>query len=138
MPSVGSFTYTPSKNFDSADKFTYKVSDGTVSSNIATINIQVSAVNDPPVGQDLDVVMDENKVYNGQLIATDPDVPEDPLTFSLDAQAKHGTAVVNSDGAVALGHLVCYAYMISLRLILLHSEEELRRQRSVHLHCQRR
>ncbi|NEU06734.1 tandem-95 repeat protein, partial [Flavihumibacter sp. R14] len=31
----GSFTYTPNANFNGTDSFTYKVSDGTLESNIA-------------------------------------------------------------------------------------------------------
>ncbi len=37
----GSFTYTPSPNFFGTDAFTYKASDGTSDSNVATVTITV-------------------------------------------------------------------------------------------------
>src|SRR5207237_816459 len=45
----GSFTYTPALNFNGSDSFTYKANDGTTDSNVATVTIAVSAVNDAPV-----------------------------------------------------------------------------------------
>ena len=44
----GSFTYTPDANYNGTDPFTYRASDGTLASNLATVTITVSAVNDPP------------------------------------------------------------------------------------------
>src|SRR5207248_1985495 len=46
------FTYTPAANFNGTDSFTYKASDGTDDSNVATVTITVTAVNDPPVAVD--------------------------------------------------------------------------------------
>ena len=45
----GSFSYTPAGNYAGADSFTYKASDGTLSSNAATVSLTVTAVNDAPV-----------------------------------------------------------------------------------------
>jgi CSLREA domain-containing protein len=39
-------TYTPDLNYNGSDSFTYKVNDGTVDSNEATVSITVNAVND--------------------------------------------------------------------------------------------
>ena len=44
----GSFTYTPAGNFNGGDSFTYRASDGGLESNLATVTLTVSAVNDPP------------------------------------------------------------------------------------------
>jgi VCBS repeat-containing protein len=43
------FTYTPAANFHGTDTFTYKVNDGSLDSNEATVTITVTAVNDVPV-----------------------------------------------------------------------------------------
>jgi hypothetical protein len=40
--------YTPDANFNSSDSFTYHVNDGTADSGDATVDIAVTAVNDPP------------------------------------------------------------------------------------------
>ena len=45
----GSFTYTPNANFNGTDSFTYTASDGTAVSNVATVTITVTGVNDAPV-----------------------------------------------------------------------------------------
>ncbi len=44
----GSFSYTPAANFHGSDSFTYKVSDGTVDSNSATVTLTVTPINDAP------------------------------------------------------------------------------------------
>ena len=48
----GSFTYTPAANFNGTDSFTYRASDGTADSNLATVTITVTAVNDAPAATD--------------------------------------------------------------------------------------
>jgi hypothetical protein len=47
--SGASLFYTPAPSFNGTDSFTYKASDGTVDSNIATVSLQVLAQNDTPV-----------------------------------------------------------------------------------------
>ncbi len=45
----GSFTYTPNAGFSGVDTFTYKASDGSLQSNVASVSIQVNAVPAPRV-----------------------------------------------------------------------------------------
>ncbi|HEX8833917.1 MAG TPA: LamG-like jellyroll fold domain-containing protein, partial [Abditibacteriaceae bacterium] len=45
----GTFTYTPAPNYHGPDSFTFKANDGTVDSNVATVNITVNSVDDAPV-----------------------------------------------------------------------------------------
>jgi hypothetical protein len=45
----GSFTYTPAATFNGPDTFTYRASDGLVTSGVATVTITVVHVNVPPV-----------------------------------------------------------------------------------------
>ena len=44
-------TYTPEANYRGPDSFTFRANDGEVDSNIATVSITVTAVNDPPVAK---------------------------------------------------------------------------------------
>ncbi|WP_457150155.1 SdrD B-like domain-containing protein [Mesorhizobium sp. P5_C1] len=43
----GSLSYTADANYNGADSFTYKVGDGTTTSDVATVSINVAAVDDP-------------------------------------------------------------------------------------------
>src|SRR5205814_662758 len=45
----GSFTYSPSANFSGTDSFTYQANDGISTSNVATVTLSVTAVNDAPL-----------------------------------------------------------------------------------------
>ncbi|MEZ4638721.1 MAG: cadherin-like domain-containing protein [Caldilineaceae bacterium] len=45
----GTFTYTLDPNFCGTDSFTYHAHDGLFDSNVATVTLNVSCVNDPPV-----------------------------------------------------------------------------------------
>ena len=92
----GTFTYTPAANYNGSDSFTFKANDGTLDSNVATVSITVTAVNDAPVAQNQSITTVEDTATNGTLVATDVD--GDSLTYSLVAGAAHGTAVVNPDG----------------------------------------
>ena len=43
----GTFTYTPSLNYNGPDSFQFKANDGTSDSNVGTFALDVSAINDP-------------------------------------------------------------------------------------------
>jgi DNA/RNA endonuclease G (NUC1) len=45
----GTLTYAPDENYNGPDSFTFKVNDGDKDSNVATVNINVTEVNDSPV-----------------------------------------------------------------------------------------
>src|SRR5204862_153770 len=44
----GSFTYTPNATVNGSDTFTYRASDGTLTSNLATVTMTITPVNDAP------------------------------------------------------------------------------------------
>lgn len=48
----GSFTYSPAPNHHGTDSFTYRASDGTIASQLATVTIAISSVNDVPTAGD--------------------------------------------------------------------------------------
>ena len=45
----GSFSYTPNANYNGTDSFTYNAYDGKLDSNVATVTITVTPINDAPV-----------------------------------------------------------------------------------------
>src|SRR5262249_23032067 len=59
----GLFTYAPAANYNGSDSFTYKANDGTADSNVATVVINVTSVNDAPVGADNTVTTPEDTAY---------------------------------------------------------------------------
>jgi PKD repeat protein len=48
-PATGAYTYTPGANFHGSDSFGFRVNDGQVDSNVATVQLHVMPVNDVPV-----------------------------------------------------------------------------------------
>jgi VCBS repeat-containing protein/predicted outer membrane repeat protein len=48
LNSDGSFTYTPAADYNGTDSFSYKANDGTTDSNVVTVNVTVTSVNDAP------------------------------------------------------------------------------------------
>ncbi len=101
----GSFTYTPNANYNGTDSFSYKANDGVANSNVATVSLTITPVNDAPVGtsdayqtkQDVALTV---SVASG-VLANDHDVDGDLLTAILSAGPTHGTLVLNADGSFA-------------------------------------
>ena len=91
-------TYTPAANYNGADSFTFKVNDGTVDSNAATVSIMIAAVNDAPVANDISVEVDEDIPIEITLEVSDVDNPIEDLEADISARPSHGTAVI--DGIV--------------------------------------
>ena len=83
------FTYVPALNFNGVDCFTYIANDGSLDSNVATVSLTVTPVNDAPVARDLSFTSAEDTAAAGSLAATDVDSPA--LTFRIVAGPAHGT-----------------------------------------------
>src|SRR4030042_1453870 len=71
-------TYTPTPHYYGPDTFTFRANDGSVDSNVATVSIAVTAVNDAPVALNQDVTTYENTALAITLSGTD--VEGNPLT----------------------------------------------------------
>jgi large repetitive protein len=65
----GSLSYTPAANYNGSDSFTYRASDGNLTSNVATVTVTVTAVNDAPVAQDDAKSTAEDTVLNSSVPA---------------------------------------------------------------------
>ncbi|HEY3052448.1 MAG TPA: Ig-like domain-containing protein [Thermoanaerobaculia bacterium] len=81
--------YTPNANYNGPDSFTFKVNDGTVDSNVATVSIDVTPVNDAPVANPQSVITPEDTPI--AITLTGSDVDGDPLTFAIVTGPAHGT-----------------------------------------------
>ncbi len=95
--------YMPNANYFGADSFTYKVNDGTVDSNVATISIDVTSVNDKPVADNDAFAIVSGTLYYGALTANDLDLT-DSLMFMLVNAPLYGTVVINADGTYKYKH----------------------------------
>lgn len=92
-------TYTPNSNYNGPDSFTFKVTDGQIESNIATIGMTVMPVNDPPVAADDAYTTEEDQaITTANVLANDTDVDEDDLNISGFTQPANGTVISHGDG----------------------------------------
>jgi gliding motility-associated-like protein len=99
----GSFTYRPRFNYSGADAFTYTVSDGSNTSNIATVNISVGAVNDPPEAQKDTYAVNEDNVLTVNeeegVLSNDTDNDGNAITAILKSSTTHGNLSLQSNGS---------------------------------------
>ena len=82
-------TYIPAANYNGPDNFTFKVNDGTTDSNIATVSIIVTPVNDAPFA----ISQSATYIFNTPkgIVLTGFDFDSDPLTFALLTSPLHGS-----------------------------------------------
>lgn len=81
----GSYTYTPGTDYNGADSFTFRASDGITNSNVASVALAIAAVNDAPVlaAPISDATTDEDAAFSFTLPGgTFTDVDGDALTLS--------------------------------------------------------
>ncbi|MGG4412125.1 Ig-like domain-containing protein [Niallia taxi] len=88
----GTFTYTPDKDYNGQDSFTYKATDGKLESAVQTVEIEVKAVNDTPTAKDSSLNVTEDEAASGVVQASDAD--KDKLTFAIAENGQKGKAVL--------------------------------------------
>lgn len=90
----GSFTYTPEADYFGSDTFTYIATD----SEPATVYLNISSVNQAPVGTNQSLVRNPAASCTLALagVFTDPD--GDSMAYSLVSQPLHGRASINNNG----------------------------------------
>jgi VCBS repeat-containing protein len=98
----GSFKYVPSPNYNGLDSFTYKASDGSLDSGVATVTITVSPVNDAPVVVDDSYNVNEDTSLTVEapgVLGNDTDVDGDALAAVLVSGPAHGTLTLSTNGS---------------------------------------
>ena len=95
-------SYTPKENFHGTDSFTFKVSDKTAESAIATALITVKAVNEKPTANDDNVTTKEDtKVSSIDVLKNDTDADNDKLKVTSVTQGKNGSVSINDDNTLS-------------------------------------
>jgi hypothetical protein len=90
----GDGSYTPEENFNGTDTFAYQVSDGEASV-IAVVDVVVSAVNDAPVAEDLEIETEYETPVDW--IPDVGDLDGDELACAIEDPPEHGEATVPPD-----------------------------------------
>lgn len=74
-------TYTPNLNYNGSDSFTFKVNDGQVDSNIATVSLTINPIADIPVANDQSITIYKNTPTWFDITGSDGD--GDSLTYII-------------------------------------------------------
>jgi len=93
---TGTFSYRPEEDYTGLDSLIFSVTDS-VLSDIATVSITVTAVNDAPVAVTAAVTTEEDMDYGGLVSAFDID--NDPLTYGLLTEPSHGAVAITDSSA---------------------------------------
>ncbi len=102
LNSNGSFTYTPASDYSGTDSFTYRANDGQANSNTATVTINISAGNNPPVAVNDAYTTNQDTVLNiaaPGVLSNDSDPDGDTLNAIKVSDPSHGTVTINANGS---------------------------------------
>ena len=90
-------TFVPDLNFNGNTSFTYTVTDGFLTSNTGVVAITVNPINDAPISNDLNAIIDEDQ---DAVISLDgSDIDGDDITYILVQDSSDG--FVSIDGSTA-------------------------------------
>jgi len=102
----GTFTYVHDGSETTSDSFTYKANDGSLDSNVATVTITITPVNDAPVAVNDTYNVNEGGTLNGTtVLSNDTDAENNTLTAVLVTGPAHASAFAfNPDGTFTYVH----------------------------------
>jgi VCBS repeat-containing protein len=104
----GSFNYVHDGGETTSDTFTYKANDGLADSNVATVTITISPVNDPPVANNDGYFVNEGGTLSPAapgVLGNDTDTDSPTLTAALVSGPVHASSfVLNADGSFTYVH----------------------------------
>ena len=92
------FTYRPFADFNGKDKFTYQVNQNGQTSNLATVNIDVTPINDSPVASSESVSLDEDESI--QLRLAFSDIDSEILTIEVLKDVDHGKIIIGDGNSI--------------------------------------
>ena len=93
-------TYIPDENAHGTDSFVFKVNDGQLDSEDATVSIRISPVNDAPVATDDTFTVEQDSTDNTiDVLANDSDVEGEALTI-VSVSSDKGFVEVLEDGRI--------------------------------------
>jgi VCBS repeat-containing protein len=107
LGSNGAFTYQHDDSEDPTDTFTYTITDADGQTDTGTVHVSVTPVNDnAPVTSDdsFTVPQGGTALRDPKLSIDDPDLPDDPFSFTVDTGPAHGTLELLPDGVFAYTH----------------------------------
>ncbi|HYC60233.1 MAG TPA: Ig-like domain-containing protein, partial [Thermoanaerobaculia bacterium] len=104
----GSFTYTHNGSETLSDSFTYKANDGSLDSNVATVTITITPVNDAPIAVNDVYGVNEGGTLNVSapgVLGNDTDAENNALTAVLVSGPANATSfALNADGSFTYVH----------------------------------
>ncbi|MCJ7601623.1 MAG: cadherin-like domain-containing protein, partial [Desulfobulbaceae bacterium] len=89
---TGNFSYQPNAEIYGVDTFTYRVNDANGASEVATATITINPVNDLPVADSANLVIQEDNTGTGVL--TGRDIDSSNLTYKIVKNGLLGSAVI--------------------------------------------
>ena len=91
---TGAYSYVPNANANGSDTFTFRVTDGELFSNTATITVNITAVNDAPTASNGSLSVTEDTSKDGSLSANDIDSAN--LTYTIIVNGTKGTVTITN------------------------------------------
>ncbi len=98
----GGFTYRPATNYFGPDSFTYRANDGSLDSDIATVALTISNLNDAPLANNDDYTIAEDTILTlvaPGVLSNDTDPDGDLLSAVVISNPVHGALSLNSNGS---------------------------------------
>ena len=98
-PATGHFSYSPAADANGTDTFTFKANDGFVESNVGTVTVSISPINDAPLASSAAGTVAAGQTSSGTLVSSDVD--SNSLTHTIVSNGTKGTATITNSATGA-------------------------------------